>query len=402
MRTKEIWQFMESSKNATEINKENFMKKNISNNEIVIRALRTQQGDGLSVYAFFVKGGDIVRVADISRIERSDTEQLKGFQRTEIKNHVKGIMDYLNHGNVLFPNAIILAMSPEVTFRASRGTKPTGDESIAESGTLTIPIYKEGNRVAWIVDGQQRSIALSQVKNQDIPVPVIGFVSDSVEVQREQFILVNKAKPLPGRLINELLPETNGMILPKDLSSRKVPSELCNLLTQDKASPLYKLIKRVSDDKSNSTSVITDTAVITMIRNSLNNPLGALSQFRSANGKDGVDLEGMYRVLCTYWSAVRDVFPDAWAKDPRKSRLMHSTGILAMGVLMDRIYARLSGVDEDYKSIKRELERIAPSCRWTSGTWDLISTPWNEIQNTPKDIKKLQDVLIRTYSNSNK
>lgn len=376
--------------------------KKIANDDLVVRALRTQQGDGLTVYAFFVKGGDIVRVADISRIERSDLESLKGFQRIEIKNHVKGIVDYLNHGNVLFPNAIILAMSPEVVFKASRGTKPTGDESIAESGTLTIPLHNEGNRVAWIVDGQQRSLALSKAKDKEIPVPVIGFVSDSLEIQREQFILVNKAKPLPVRLINELLPETNGLILPKDLSSRKVPSELCNLLNQDKASPFYKLIKRISDDKSKSGAVITDTAVITMIRNSLINPLGALSQFRSANGKDGIDLEGMYKVLCTYWSAVRDVFPDAWAKDPKKSRLMHSTGILAMGVLMDRIYARLSGIDEDYKSIKKELERIEPSCRWTSGTWELVATPWNEIQNTPKDIKKLQDVLVRAYANSNK
>lgn len=376
------------------------MKNN--NKDLVIRALRTQQGDGLTVYAFFVKGGDIVRVADISRIERSDAENLKGFQRTEIKTHVKGIVDYLNHGNVLFPNAIILAMSPEVIFKASRGTKPTGDENIAESGTLTIPLHNEGNRVAWIVDGQQRSIALSQAKDKDIPVPVIGFVSDSLEIQREQFILVNKARPLPGRLINELLPETSGFILPKDLSSRKVPSELCNLLNQDKASPFYKLIKRISEEKSNNGAVITDTAVITMIRNSLNNPLGALSQFRSASGKDSIDLEGMYKVLCTYWSAVRDVFSDAWAKDPKKSRLMHSTGILAMGVLMDRIYARFSGIEDDYKSIKRELERIEPSCRWTSGTWELVGTPWNEIQNTPKDIKKLQDVLVRTYANSNK
>lgn len=377
------------------------MKKHASN-DLVIRALRTQQGDGLTVYAFFVKGGDIVRVADISRIARSDSENLKGFQRIEIKTHVKGIVDYLNHGNVLFPNAIILAMSPEVAFKASRGTKPTGDESIAESGTLTIPIHNEGNRVAWIVDGQQRSLALSQAKNKEIPVPVIGFVSDSLEIQREQFILVNKAKPLPVRLINELLPETNGLTLPKDLSSRKVPSELCNLLNQDKASPLYKLIKRVSDEKIKNSAVITDTAVITMIRNSLNNPLGALSQFRSANGKDGIDLEGMYKLLCTYWSAVRDVFPEAWGKDPKNSRLMHSTGILAMGVLMDRIYARLSGIDEDYKSIKRELERIEPTCRWTSGTWELIGTPWNEIQNTHKDIKKLQDVLVRAYANSNR
>ncbi len=378
------------------------MKTHADPSDLVIRALRTQQGDGLTVYAFFVKGGDIVRVADISRIERTDSENLKGFQRTEIKNHVKGIVDYLNHGQVLFPNAIILAMSPEVVFKASRGTKPTGDESIAESGTLNIPIHTEGNRVAWIVDGQQRSIALSHAKNKEIPVPVIGFVSNSLEVQREQFILVNKAKPLPVRLINELLPETNGLMLPKDLSSRKVPSELCNLLNQDKSSPFHKLIKRVSDDKKKSSAVVTDTAVITMIRSSLNNPLGALSQFRSTSGKDGGDLEGMYRVLCTYWTAVKEVFPDAWGKDPRKSRLMHSTGILAMGVLMDRIYARLSGIDEDFKSIKRELERIEASCRWTSGSWDLIGTQWNEIQNTPRDIKRLQDVLVRAYSSASK
>ena len=378
------------------------MKLQSNKSEIVIRALRTHQGDGLTVYAFFVKGGDIVRIADITRIERSDTESLKGFQRVEIKNHVKGIVDYLNNGNVLFPNAIILAMSPDVDFKASRGTKPTGDESIAESGTLTIPIDQEGNRAAWIVDGQQRSLALSQVKNKNIPVPVIGFVSNSIDVQREQFILVNKAKPLPVRLINELLPETNGLILPKDLSSRKAPSELCNLLNQEKTSPFYKIIRRISDDKSNKTAVITDTAVITMIKSSLNNPLGALSQFRSPNGKDGIDIEGVYKVLCIYWTAVKDVFPEAWGKDPRKSRLMHSTGILAMGVLMDRIYARLSGVEEDYKSIKRELERIEKTCRWTDGTWDLINTPWNEIQNTPKDIKKLQDVLVRAYANSNK
>ena len=370
--------------------------------DIVIRALRTTQGDDLDVYAFFVKGADIVRVADISRIERNEGDSLKGFQRTEIKNHVNAIIDHLNQGNVLFPTAIILAMSPEVTFKASRGTKPTGDESIAEAGTLTIPINSAGSRVAWIVDGQQRSLALAQAKNKEIPVPVIGFVSNSLEVQREQFILVNKAKPLPGRLINELLPETNGMTLPKDLSSRKVPSELCNLLNQDKSSPFYRLIKRISDPKGTNTAVITDTAVVGMIKNSLNNPLGALSPFKGSSNKESMDLNGMYKVLCTFWGAVKEVFPDAWGKDPRKSRLMHSAGILAMGMLMDKIYARFSGAEEEIKTIKIELEKISINCHWTSGTWDQIGVPWNEIQNTPRDIKRLQDLLVRTYSSANR
>ena len=244
-----------------------------SKDEIVVRALHTIQGEGLDVYAFFIKGGDIVRIADISRVERDNADALKGFQRPEIRSHVKGIVDYLNQGNVLFPNAIILAMTPEVRFVASRGTKPSGDEGIARAGTLTIPIYREGKRVAWIVDGQQRSLALAQAANQRVAVPVVGFVSDSVTVQREQFILVNKAKPLPTRLINELLPETGGIFLPRDLSARKVPSEICGLLNRDAASPFFKLIKRPSNPNPPG-AVITDTAVITMIRNSMNNPLG--------------------------------------------------------------------------------------------------------------------------------
>jgi DGQHR domain-containing protein len=364
--------------------------------EIVVRALHTKQGEGLDVFAFFIRGADIVKVADISRVERDESDVLKGFQRPEIRNHVKGIVDYLNQGRVLFPNAIILAMSPGVRFAASRGTKPTGDEGIANSGTLTIPIYQEGQRVAWIVDGQQRSLALAQASKYDVAVPVVGFVSDSLEVQREQFILVNKAKPLPSRLINELLPETGGILLPRDLSSRKVPSEICGLLNRDPNSPFFKLIKRPSD-RGASSAVITDTAVISMIRNSMNNPLGALSPYK-ATGREGADLEAMYRLLCTFWSAVKTVFSDAWGKDPRHSRLMHSAGIEAMGVLMDRIFARLSGTDEDQKTVQKELERVAPACRWTKGTWDTLGLAWNEIQNTPRDIKRLQDALVRAYA----
>lgn len=363
---------------------------------IVVRALHTKQGKGFDVYSFFIRGPDIVKVADISRIERDSADALKGFQRAEIRTHVKGIVDYLNQGSVLFPNAIILALGPEVRFVASRGSKPKGDDGLAQAGTITIPIYEEGKKVAWIVDGQQRSLALSRAANRSVAVPVVGFVSDSLAVQREQFILVNKAKPLPTRLINELLPETSGILLPRDLSARKVPSELCGLLNRDPTSPFHRLIRRPSDGKTEG-AVVTDTAVISMIRNSINNPLGALAPYKSS-GRDGADLEAMYRILVTFWSAVKAIFPNAWGKDPRQSRLMHSAGIEAMGVVMDRIYARICGSEDDQKAVQLEVERISATCRWTEGTWDSLGIAWNEIQNTPRDIKRLQDALVRAYS----
>lgn len=374
-------------------------KKNTSD-EIIVRALHTNQGPNLDVYAFFIRGSDIIQIANISRISRDGNETLKGFQRPEIKSHVKGIVDYLNQGNILFPNAIILSLSPEVHFAASRGTRPTGDEGIAQSGTLTIPIYRDGCRVAWIVDGQQRSLALAQTTHKDIAVPVVAFVSDNLEIQREQFILVNKAKPLPTRLINELLPETRSLLLPRELSARRIPAEICGYLNHDPNSPFHNLIKRPSDSNREHKPIITDSAVINMIKSSMNNPLGALFAFRTnKNGREAVDIESMYQLLLTFWTAVKKTFPHAWGIDPRQSRLMHSAGIESMGVLMDRIYARIQPGD-NVKAIERELQKIAPYCRWTEGTWETLGVAWNEIENTPRDIRKLQMALVNIYSTS--
>src|SRR5436190_22765286 len=105
--------------------------------ELSIRALRTTQGDDVEVFSFFIKGSEIAQVAEISRISRDEDDSLKGFQRKEIQNHVKGIVEYLDRGDVLFPNAIILALSPEVQFKQSRGPTPEGVEEIAQIGTLS-------------------------------------------------------------------------------------------------------------------------------------------------------------------------------------------------------------------------------------------------------------------------
>lgn len=369
--------------------------RNTSIPQITVRALRTFQGKNFEVYAFFLRGEDVTRIADISRVESADQEALKGFQRPEIRGHVRSIVDYLDKGNVLFPNAIILAMSPQATFLLSRGPKPQGLLDIAQQGTLTIPLYKEGSRIAWIVDGQQRSLALAQSKEKGLPVPIVAFVSDDLSVQREQFILVNKARPLPTRLINELLPVTSSVLLPRSLLAKKIPSELMKLLNKDQNSPFFNLIRLLSD-KSSVTAVVSDTAVVNMIKESINNPLGALAPYKGS-GPDSADIKAMYSIVLTYWSAVKSTFPNAWGIDVKRSLLMRGAGIEAMGVLMDRIWAKYSGAPDIQQLAKSELEKIAVDCRWTSGTWPQLGLAWNEIENTPRSIKRLKDALILSY-----
>jgi len=359
---------------------------------LVVRAVRTRQGDAVDVYAFFLRGADVLRIADIVRIRRDKENVLVGFQRDEIKNHVNGIVEFLNRGSVLFPNAIILALSPDVHFASSRGPAPEGLVDIAQGGTLTIPVLEEGGRAAWIVDGQQRSLALARTINKEIIVPVVGFVSSDIEVHREQFILVNKAKPLPSRLIDELLPATMATF-PRDLAVKKVPSEVCNLLNQRPASPFHRLIKRKSDRES-AGRVVIDTAIVKMIRSSMNSPTGALMPYKGGVAEPP-DTEAIYRTLCLFWGAVKDTFPEAWGRPPTESRLMHSAGIEAMGHLMDRVMTRAVGADDPEAVVRHALARIAPHCRWTGGVWDGLNIAWNEVQSTPRDIKNLADQLAR-------
>ena len=71
---------------------------------------------------------------------------------------------------------------------------------------------------------------------------------------------------------------------------------------------------------------------------------------------------------------------------------MHSAGIEAMGVLMDRIYARLSGSDEDIKVVQRELEKVAPACRWTKGTWETLG---HGLERNPEHAARHQEAAGR-------
>ena len=357
---------------------------------LAVRAVRTVQADK-AVYAFFIAGADLLKIAEISRVHRDAQGSLQGFQRKGIKSHVQAITEFLDQGPVLFPNAIILAISPRARFTAARGEKPGGDVRVSEAGTLRIPLPVDGSRAAWIVDGQQRSIALSQAKDQSFPVPVVAFASEELAVHREQFILVNKAKPLDPRLINELLPEVDAFF-PRDLTARKIPSQLIHRLQTSPDSPLRGLIRRVSEDASG--AVIIDSALIKAIRLSIGSPLGALAPFK-ATADASADVDSMYRILVAYWSAAKAAFPEAWGRPATESRLMHSAGIESMSLLMDRMMSRAAPGGDLQVHAYEALSRIAPHCRWTAGRWNDLQRDWNEIQNLPRDIKLLSGHLAR-------
>lgn len=353
---------------------------------IDLHAISTRQA-GLDVFAFFIPGDRILEIADIARIGREAGSEIVGFQRPEIRAHVRRIAEYLDQRDVLFPNAVILALAPGVRFAAKRGTKNRRAIAGSEAGVLSIPVTS-GRKAGWIVDGQQRALALAQSSAPSPPVPVIAFVSGDLSIHREQFILVNKARPLDRRLIDELLPSV-GAVLPRDLASRRIPSALCNALNEQPGSPFNGLIRRPSDPGGE--AVMQDSHLIAMIRKSIADPRGSLAAHVMPDGR--ADMEGMYGVVSDFWWAVRDVFPAAWGLPPERSRLSHGAGIAAMGVLMDQVMTRAFAGD-GRRHARMALERIAPCCRWTAGRWEAIDRDWNDVQCTARDVRALTNLLV--------
>ena len=241
-------------------------KKNVS--MLRRRALQICQNKSSPLYVLCLTSEDLQSIAEISRISRNNDGKLIGYQRPEVKRHVQDIVEYLDGPNVLFPNSLILALSSKVRFVKSRG--PDVNDGMAIAGVLEIPIPK-GNqdKPAWIVDGQQRALALSKSKQKNLPIPVNAFVSDELELQRDQFLRVNNTKPLPRGLISELLPEVSTQ-LPSQMAAKRIPSAITDWLNTNDASPFQAIIRRASTEKNEKEkTVIADASVVKMIEESL-------------------------------------------------------------------------------------------------------------------------------------
>ena len=70
------------------------------------RALCIEQSKTGPLYLLTLRVDEIFEVAEVARINRSRSNELIGYQRSEVRRHVDDILEYLNSDDVLFPNSI--------------------------------------------------------------------------------------------------------------------------------------------------------------------------------------------------------------------------------------------------------------------------------------------------------
>lgn len=338
------------------------------------KALRARQAPLHDVFVFAATPVEVLATAEIDRVGRADDGSLKGFQRHQIASHIKEIRDYLSREDALLPNAVILAFVDGVVIHE------------CADGTLDVIVQTEHGKPGFVVDGQQRLTALSGLDKPGFQVFVSAVICKDYNELRQQFVLINNTRPLPKALIYELLPTIDG--LPQRFTARKFASLIVDRLNFSLDSSLCGEIRQ----HTNPTGMLSDTAMQKVVINSASD--GAIRDFVQYEDRE----ERAFRLVSEFFAGVTDVFgPEWYGMTPRLSRLRHGAGIVAMGFVMDTLYA-VSGAT-DRKHFADGLKLLKPYTAWTSGTWVLDATdqrPWNGIQNTPTDIDLLTRHLVRS------
>lgn len=345
-------------------------------------ALAIRQGARL-IYSFAVDGKRLPEIATVSRVRRSEGGHLEGYQRPEALAHVRGIRRYLESPEALLPNALVVAFDQRVRFERFP-SQPAEGAVIA--GELLVPVddqEQEEDRPAWIVDGQQRTAAIRDAQVSGFNVAAVGFIAESVQEQRSQFILVNSTKPLPKGLIHELLPDVSGHLSPA-LARRQLPASVMVRLNDPGSGGPFA--GRISSPTAPG-GYIKDTSVLKMVEHALYE--GSLYQYRAQDGSATVG--DLVKHLNVFWGAVRDTWPEEWERTPRESRLTHGVGIVALGYVMDELTEDIKAADLEPERLRASLEALREHTAWSSGAWKFRDgeRPWNGLQNTTNDIYRL-------------
>ena len=370
--------------------------------ELKIPAIRYPITPDQYIYTF---GFDLKRVLQIARVEKTTFEkgEFEGYQRPEVSSWINELAEKFRNESTFVTDPVTMCFNKEmVRWTSIKNVKFQYEFSdvpleIPELGILTIPYcetFFEDEKPAVLVDGQQRAVAARKTTRMRIPVLIVGYIIDIEDriFKAEEFLKCNTQKNIPSDLLDIIaitlkelkVDPTHDLIFSSALKKRLPADEIALSLNKDPNSPFYEKI-RTSVMKEGDITLRSVTEMISTAK--------SLRPYPS---------EEQMRLLNIFWKAVANVFPDAWRQSPKKSKLTHGAGMYAMGEVMERILMRFEGKlsgSDSVEIIEKELQRIAPKCKWTQPEWDEF---WASIQNTAAHKVALGQYLTKAYIESKK
>ncbi|WP_186001970.1 DGQHR domain-containing protein [Corallococcus sp. Z5C101001] len=359
-------------------------------------------------------------IRSIARIDRLDALAGTGNQRDEIRRHVSDISKGIRSGTQV-PNSVLLVLlSEHVTLEGDEETPssfisirpldqfidtpiPGNTNDLAQSFRLVeldFPFRKaafDEEKSAVLVDGQQRTAALSLVDLDAIPafsLSINAIVADESEAKKI-FMVSNSTVKIETQFSRALLASLEES--PGYLREEQIRAQAAKMLAlEEKTSPFLDLVQYPGIKKDKRPPI------------AYNSIFQILTTFTDSSLPIGDDAKTLAEVVARSFTAVRNAWPTAWAKKPNDSRLMHGAGLRAMANLLvnklEQFFPEHEGnIDspELWKALEHSLGRLKNTVIWTvqdtaTSTAQAKNNYINEIsnrQNTNQDITKLSNFL---------
>ena len=262
-----------------------------------------------------------------SSLEPGDPQQ--GYQRPPERSRITRIGTYLTkeQGNGLYPNAVLLGSRKPLLFDAM-------------SRRLELP----NEPVLRIIDGQHRIAGLryaicekqaGQLAFLSVPV-VIVEIQDRTEEMNQFRIINGTAKSVRTDLVNAILTaiaEKQGPdAIPEKDVWKVVVTKTVDALNRRDDSPWQGILLMPDEigTSSGSDKITRATSAITSIR-AVHNWLDGIGFLSGKSLDDQADL--LADVLVAYWSAVRNVVPDAFS-EPAEYVIQKTPGLFSLHYLL--------------------------------------------------------------------
>ena len=393
----------------------------VATSRLKMLALQAELVVGTTVYQLCCDGR---LIRSLARIERLDAVAGKGQQRQEIKAHVARIAAGLKAGTPV-PNPVLLVLLESTTQvleygeeadvpdawtvirpleRFTEVTTPGPGGTEAQRTRLVeidFPFRKaafDDEKSILLVDGQQRTAALSMVPLDDLPVcelTVNALVGDE-DAAQEVFQVANDTVKISTDLSLVLAAIRN--TVPAGKSEDKLKAEACRILAlQDKQSPFFGRAKVPGAPTQNRyIAFLSLFEVVSTFR-------GEVLTDKTVTAKD------LAEVVKRAFSLASEQWPSAWKAPPGDSRLTHGAGlratayVLAKLVSAEAVASGKAALKETatWAKLKNRFAPLGARIAWTleeanSGTKTAQRNYLEHIreaQNTKQDIERLSHFL---------
>lgn len=315
--------------------------------------------NGQVMFVGVMKSSDITRIAAVD--VRDEQTNSAGYQRYRDEARCRRIAEFINQPTSTLSGSILLNLRGSSTFCDDAGN--------GARGTLLIPNRKGA---AWIVDGQHRMGGFEYTERV-FTLPVVLFENLSRRQEMISFSVINDTqKGINTSLTLSLLGE-----LREHPTDWKIQAhDILYHLNRDPDSPWFERINMTGAKGMHRPVNLASFA------NALKPLLRQHSLFHTMKSSDQVLL------LQRFWSAIRDMFPDAWS-EPSRHILLKTFGVYSMSQVAVYVFELCAANGGDF-SQERMREYLSPLAGFD---WHRDTSPFRAMGGL-KGCKEATTVLI--------